>query len=445
MEKRLRITIFEDGMQAHAAVAPGPPMGRGDLERSINEAGIRRGQLPSAIDDLAALLEDEKGQAEGLLIARGEEPSAGRPGRLRIDVPEPDPIGALRDGDRVDFRERGFLPVVREGERVATLIPPTRGRSGFRVTGEELPGLEGPAFPLLLGKGVVLDDDGMTIRAVREGVFTRPGEGRIEISDHHRHDGSVDMSSGNLRMKGSLEITGSILPGFEAEASDDLVVHGDVDRGRVRAGGCLQVFRFLVGDGATRNTAGQDAHCRGIRRATLHADGAIHIETEVVDATLEAQRILADGPRGRVRGSHLKAAKLIRARDVGSEGGAETLLHVADLESFEREMESQSRKHHQEARRRQQRGAGPGGRSKGGKAGREALETERARLKGRLDLRRRRRELLQHCAIEVLGTAHAGVIIQFADTRLKLGEAQKRTRFTWDPEANEIRNEELRS
>ncbi len=445
MEERLRITISEDRMEAHAAVAPGPPLGRGDLQRSMNDAGVRRGQLPSAIDDVVALLEDEEGQTDGVLIARGERPTEGRPGRLRIEVPLPDPIGALRDGDRIDFRERGFLPVVREAERVATLIPPTRGPSGFTVTGDELPGLIGPTFPLILGEGLVMDDDGSTIRATREGVFTRPADGHIEISNHHRHDGSVDMTSGNLRMKGSLEITGSVLPGFEAEASDDLVIHGDVDRGRVRAGGCLQVFRFLVGDGAARNTAGQDALCRGVRRAHLHAEGAIHIETEVVDATLEARRILADGPRGRVRGSHLKAEKLIRARDVGSEGGAETLLHVADLESFEREMESQSRRHHQQERRHQHRSAGPGGRSKGGKAGREALEMERARLKGRLDLRRRRRELLEHCAIEILGTAHAGVVIQFADKRLKLRDAQKRTRFTWDPEANEIRNEELRS
>ncbi len=432
-------------MEARAAVAPGPAMGAQALQERLAAAGVRRGQLPSALDDLAALLEDEEGQVEDLLVARGESPSVGSPGRLRIDVPEPDPIGALRDGDRIDFRERGFLPVVREGEKVATLIPPTRGRSGYTVTGEELPGLDGPPFPLLLGEGLVLEDDGVTIRAMREGVFTRPGEGRIEISEHHRHDGCVDMASGNLRMKGSLEITGSILPGFEAEASEDLVVHGDVDRGRVRAGGCLQVFRFLVGDGAAGNTAGKDAHCRGVRRAVLRAEGAIHVETEVVDATLEARRILADGPRGRVRGSRLKAERLIRARDVGSPGGAETLLHVADLEAFQRKMESETRKHHQDQRRRQRRDAGPGGRSKGGKAGREALDMERARLKGRLELRRRRRELLDQCAIEILGTAHPGVVIQFADKRLKLRDTRTRTRFTWDAEAEEIRNEELRS
>ena len=74
-------------------------------------------------------------------------------------------------------------------------------------------------------------------------------EGRMEISSYFLVRGDLDMTRGNIRFGGDVEITGDVEPNMVIEAAGNIIVGGHVSTASLTAGGDILLKKGMQGSG----------------------------------------------------------------------------------------------------------------------------------------------------------------------------------------------------
>ncbi len=124
----------------------------------------------------------------------------------------------MERNDRIQIRvDEGGMEA-----RVTLLEGPAFSIEDFQVhlaeMGQDILGEPVPAAPLEElsinhGDDIVIDEAGHLV-SKRTGARTILRDGKIDVVDHHIHPGSVDLASGNLKTKGSLEVARDVTSGM---------------------------------------------------------------------------------------------------------------------------------------------------------------------------------------------------------------------------------------
>ena len=442
MASRITVRISSDALEARVVVAEGAPMAPEALLQALENADVVRGIDHDLVEQMARHLVDGAFK-EDKVLATGTAPVHGEDSRLETLFEIGLVPGEAQEDGRIDFRERGLLLPVEKGQLLARIHVATRGEAGVGVDGRPIPARPGKATSITFGDGV--RKKGQELLAKRDGVVTQQKGGRIDVVDLIEHQGDVGLESGNLEMKGSIVVNGTVGPAFEVRATGDAIIHGDVDGGIVGAGGSVVIARSAFGghtEGRVR--AGRDLCLRAARSINLRAAKTIEIERESIDSKLSCRQVVADGGRTKLRGGEIRAAEQVVADEIGAASGVETLVVVAVAAEAEEALAKIERA--EANRRRSARKRGGGDRAgKSGKAARAGLGADEEAIQARLALRRERRELLARAFIEVNGTIHPGVTLVFGDRELKIQETLRAVRFRWDAENRTIVHEDLKS
>ncbi len=442
-EDRIRIRVTDDGLEAWIAVGEGPTATREALEKRLEAAGIRAGRDDEAIDGVARALELETAMLQERRVACGVAPQPGLPPVLRLHDPEGPVPGVLRDDGRLDFRERLLILPVAEGAVIGHIEPGRPGEPGWNVHGDPIDPPPLPELDVKHGEGISIDDDGI-LRAERKGARTIDPDGRIDVVNLHVHPGHVDLTSGNLRTDGSLEVARDVADGMSVHADVDIEIRGAVDGGSVVAGGSVEIGGGVFGRDSGRVRAGGDLRVRHALGATLQARGLLVVARSVSTSNLVAREIEIGG---KMLSNLAQAERRIRVQDAGSPAGGPCTLRVAhplapnDPPSDSKEARPDLRTRgaarpvtHLRARKKRP--------SRDKFAGRIARR-ERIELLARQDFRRKQRELQQTAVIEIQGIAHAGCRLDFGVKPLVLDRDTRARVFRVDPETREIVGTEL--
>ncbi len=151
--------------------------------------------------------------------------------------------------ERVDYREMVVRASVAAGDLLAVKVPPQPGEPGMTVTGKTIPPPEPRDIELVAGKGTEVID-GQRCVAASEGrpqLRQRRSQVIIDVIPVLLHQGDVDLSSGNLKFKGSINITGNVTETMQVAASQDVEISGDVTQAAVRTGGSILIRRNCIG------------------------------------------------------------------------------------------------------------------------------------------------------------------------------------------------------
>lgn len=425
---RCRIAIAADRLTAEVHVLPGAPGGRAELQAALDEAGVSFGVDQAMLDEFGPRLRDPEWRGSAV-VARGVPPQAGRHGSVEYCFHAAPLPGSEGEDGSIDYRERGLLHPAAAGTVVARLLPPEPGTPGTDVCGRPLPAAPGQAATLQLGPGLRLDEHGSAI-ATRSGVVVQQ-RGRLDVVPVFKHDGNVDLHSGNLHTHGSLLIGGDVHAGFKVAADEDVVVRGAVLDGTVTAGGSVVVEQGVLGPASTV-IAGCSLHCRHANSARLQAGGPLRASDSLVHCDARGASIEVLQGRGQVVGGALRALGTIRVRRAGTAAGAPTLLAVGDLAA---ERSEQIRRSAAASRleRRQRKGLGDPGKLRRD----QVALVDTVRL-DRSDLTQRQRDVLATARIEVIEAIAAGVRIQFGTASMTIQEAGPGARFCWDPQSSTI-------
>ncbi len=409
--ERITIKIMPGEVEAQVLVRSGPPTDRKSLDEALQAAGVVFGVDEEACEDVAGCLQDSDYEIDELVVARGSAPVRGKAGRLELQFNPELLAGRLRGDGTLDFRDRGLLAPVEPGEVIATYTPPTESRPGRSVEGREL-AAEPPRDPLpTLAQGVELTESG-EIRATMAGVVSFQENSILSVTSNFQHQGDVDLKSGNLQMEGSLVITGDLARNASAAATADLVVHGMVEGGTLRANGSVTVGGGVIGSETSHVVAGGDLACNHADGADLRCGGTLSIGANVIKSRLTARKIVVGKERGSVVGGELRAAESISLCDVGSKLSTRTVLAIGPIQDYSFPLEA------------------------GAKLGDTA---SRIRVVG-TDA-----DLLPRAVVQISGVAYPGVVIKLGPHELQIQDSVRSVRFVWDPDSESgIRMDNLR-
>lgn len=305
-----------------------------ELARMGVSEGIRAGQV------MAALEQARTGNrcVEGVTVALGQPPEHGRDGWLEFFQGERESVGTMDASGRVDWRERGYSPVVAAGRDIARLHPPTAGTPGRNVFGGEIPARPGSPLPVWPGPHVEALEDGSLFRSRMTGVVLY-SRNILEVSELLAVSGDVDYATGNIRVEqGSVLIKGTVRSGFEIQAPRSVFVDEVVEHCRIRAGGDVVVNGgiFMSGEKDAFIRAGGSVSATYTHNARILAGGDVtiahYITCRVVQSGYRVRsggRVRVTDPKGRIMGGTVVCAEGLEVFEVGSPLGVATVLALS--------------------------------------------------------------------------------------------------------------------
>ncbi|WP_066637346.1 DUF342 domain-containing protein [Desulfolucanica intricata] len=220
-----------------------PLIDKDQIWKLIMENNIIYGIKTDVLDDLITNPKNFEG-----IIAEGIPPGPGRDEYVNINFTlnsENKPICGP-DGN-VDYKNLSNTSYVEQGYIMATKTEGFIGTPGKSITGEIISPPIPKAVTLKAGKGVDITDNIV--------IAQKPGKPSVDqigstyifyIQDKLIHQGNVDLSSGNLRFKGSIEITGSVQEGMSVFAADDIFIHGLVSEANITSIKSITVLKNVV-------------------------------------------------------------------------------------------------------------------------------------------------------------------------------------------------------
>ena len=282
------VRVANNRMHAFGLVKPavwGRPLTMDNLKSKLTEAGISFGVKE---DVLAQIVLNQSREREWL-VAEGQEPVHGI--HARIEYVEqikksPRTFAFLPDG-RVDFRELDNIINVEPGEVLARRIPPTPGKPGYNVLGEEIAPKPGRELNWPLGKGVEVVDDHIVASIAGQVVLKH---NKVHVLPVYDVAGDVDYSVGNIRFLGNVFIRGSVRPGFTVEADGDINILGWVDSANIACSGDLTVSGGIQGQGRGQVSVEGDIYTKFIENCTVTAKGNVVVGEDIMHS-----RVLAGG------------------------------------------------------------------------------------------------------------------------------------------------------
>lgn len=283
-----------------------------DLKFLLEKNGIIYGLVHD--DALETFIKDPKYHSSFFQIAKGLDPVDDTDAQI-VYMFEKDYLkpGELTETGSIDFKERGEIPFVAQGDILAEKILPKEGKDGVNVYGDIIPKAEAMDVSFIMGKGVRGSTDGLKVISVVEGNPKVRSDGEISVNDAYFIEGDVDYTTGHIKFNKNVYITGSIKSGFRVEAID--VVANTIDGGIVKANG--DVF---IQNGVTDSTIEAKGSIKVgfMHRSKASCMGDMNIVKEIVDT-----QILIEGTfemiKGRMFSSSVCAKGGIKIYNIGSE------------------------------------------------------------------------------------------------------------------------------
>lgn len=286
-------------------------------------------------DSIETFIKNTKYSDTFFEIAKGLEPIDGTDTQF-VFMFERDYLkpGELSENGTIDFKARGEIPFVSQGDILAERIPSKAGKDGVNVYGDVIPKAETEDMAFNPGKGVRISTDGLKAIAEVEGnPKVKPG-GEISVNGAYYIEGDVDYTTGHIKFDKNVYITGTIKSGFKVEAID--VVADTIDGGTVQAQG--DVF---IQNGVTESSIESKGDIKAgfIHRSKASCMGNMTIVKEIVDTEIVMEGRF-DMPRGRMFSSSVCAKGGAIVYNIGSERSKPSSITVGPSTYLETELKN---------------------------------------------------------------------------------------------------------
>jgi predicted Zn finger-like uncharacterized protein len=327
------VQVSKDRLEAFIVAKAEPPENDGAqaVIARLEAAGIRQGLLTEP--EISEMLARRPFPDHPCKVAQGEPPLQPDPARLKCHF-ETDPlkIGALKEGDIIDFRDRGEIPQVKAGDLIAEVMPCGEGMPGIDVFGLPLQPARPKPLKVRTGQGVDKSEDGLKFFAKIDGRPAMTADGKLSVSAQLKISGDVCLETGHIDFDGAVDITGGIQKGFNVSCGN-LIVR-EVIGAEVVATGDVNVLGGIIG--ATVWCTG-NLKARFIHESRLEVSGNVVVEREILDSKIDTSGA-CQIQRGKILSSQISAKQGIDAFEIGSETARPCTLIMGVDERVEREV-----------------------------------------------------------------------------------------------------------
>ncbi len=327
IDAEVTVKVTPDKMKAYISISPpdgGKLPDRDEILKVLEKHGVIYGINMSLVEDLARfpVFNQEICIAEGTPAVRGTDGSIEYHFKIKKDTR---PV-ILEDGS-VDYRDLGLIENVHKGQRLCTVIPPTKGIKGRRITGDEIPAIDGKQVILPRGKNVEISEDGQGLVAAIDGQVELV-DGKINVFPTYEVPGDVGIGTGNINFVGSVIVRGNVLSGFTVEAGGNVEVWGVVEGAVIKAGGNIILKRGIQGLGKGLLISGGDIVAKYIEHSNVEAKNDVKAEAIMHSNVKCGNRLELGGRKGLLVGGTCKVGREIVAKVIGSQMTTSTELEV---------------------------------------------------------------------------------------------------------------------
>lgn len=233
---------------------------------------------------------------------------------------------ALNEDGSVDFFNLNTFAQCNEGDLLAVLHPEVRGEGGMTIFGELIPPHEVKRTILKYGRNITLSEDGKSIRSDVTGHVSLI-EGKVFVSDVYEVN-DVGPATGNVEYDGNVRVLGNVSENYSIKAGGDVEIRGVVEGATIEAEGNITIARGMKGMGKGVLKAGNNIISKFFEMSEVEAGG--YVETEsVLHSTISAKtEVIVTGKHGFISGGKVTAGNLVRAKTLGTDMGATTIIEV---------------------------------------------------------------------------------------------------------------------
>lgn len=268
--------------------------------------------------------------SDPVIIAEGRVPEHGQNGTIEFLfntktslAPKVNPDGS------VDYKNVDIIVAVPKGKQLVRLRPPTTGKNGKTIFGDEIACREGSSASLPVGPNTEADpDNNSSLIASIDGIVRYTG-GYVEVAEGYVIKGDVDFKTGNIKYDKSVVVNGDLKAGFSVDCGGDLQVSGLIEDCIVNVGGNVLCKHGFIGQGKGVIDAKGDVNIGFILNQTVKSRKSVNVAREAINSTIYArQSITIHGNPLSIAGGTLVAREAITVHTVGNHSGVQTLLEV---------------------------------------------------------------------------------------------------------------------
>jgi len=262
-------------------------------------------------------------------VAEGQEAVKGRDAYISYNFETDQSKLRAKESEsgQVNFKERNIIQNVVQGQPLAQKQLPEKGKAGKTVRGRYIEASNGKDISIPLGKNVSIDSDNRTIIANTNGQVLLINN-RVTVEPILEVDEvSLKASNGNIEFNGTVIVHRNVQDGFNVKATGNIEVGGSVGNGNIEADGDIVVTLGIRGKEKGRIKSGKSVWAKFIENAIVEAEDCVVVTDGIINSKVTAnKKIIVNGKRAAIVGGHLFATEEIRAKNIGSCGGNDTIL-----------------------------------------------------------------------------------------------------------------------
>lgn len=343
-DTNIEIEIDADKMSAQLTLIS-PYMGnlptRDEIYATLQQHNISRGISSKRIDKLINTISHQEGGKRFMdTVAKGLNARSGKNSYIQSLVPcalERVLTPKYAEDDKIDMRDFGDILCVKKNDSIARRQPPSKGRSGFTVTGRIIPAEPGKWNPIKLGDNVFIDTADENLVLANIAGLPKVSNSKIEVDNVYVVDG-VNIATGNIHFDGSVIVNGDINEKMRVIATGDVTVNGFVESAVIETGGDI-----IITQGASGKLQNLDCTFKAKGSVYIgHAQG-ISIDTNkdlIVDKQLAYSHVTCRGnitigklakPMGKLFASTIVCSKTVRSGHVGAISGSSLVIDYTEM------------------------------------------------------------------------------------------------------------------
>ncbi len=331
----MEITIDKAKMAVHAFLNMDVPVKGIDAKEVIDLLGSKGVVYGIAEEPLIdAFLAGEFGVAEQWQIATGLPPVPDQPPEIRcLFDTDPMKVGTLSEDGRMDWKERGEIPQVKEGDRIAEKIPGVKGEAGMDVFGSKVPPPKAKDKRIKCGKGAKRSKDGNEAFASACGMPKVYGDGELTVIPTLKIRGDIGVETGHVEFDGHIEVSGSVESGYRVKGAS--LWARELQKAEIEIEGDVMAQAGIFGSKIVCDGNLKAGHING---ATIEVGGNMAVEREIFESVIQSNGACSIGD-GKIVSSRISAKKGIKAFDVGTEAAKPSALDVGIDHKLQKEIQ----------------------------------------------------------------------------------------------------------
>lgn len=307
-----------------------PPFGEGG-RMQMEEVGkaLQLSGVTSGIDSAAVVqLVQETPYFQLIPIACGTMPVEGHDGSVIEHYPRKLAMEIKVDEQGVaDYRSVSYVQLIRAGDVICDIIPPEEGQPGIRVDGKVVEPKKVHPAKVPSGRNTALTEDGAHLVATLDGHLVFSGNA-FNVRPLLDIPGNVDYETGNVDYHGDVHIHGDVRENFFVRATGTVTVDGTVEAANVEAGGDLIVSSGVLGDNRAVIKSGGCIRVKYLESCVAYAAKGVYADCIISAHVYSDDCISVTTGRGTIIGGSMTAARLIKAKTIGSQAGMKTNLFL---------------------------------------------------------------------------------------------------------------------